>query len=65
VPIGRPRVEFNPHRIVEPSAIPSLLDEFELIDFAAVVDQRVLEEVSSASLAQHEYAFDLYHLQRS
>lgn len=40
VPIGRPRIEFNAHRVFASQALPTLIsDDFTLVDFAIVDDE--------------------------
>jgi Caenorhabditis protein of unknown function, DUF268 len=64
VPVGRPAVEFNAHRILHPTLVLDELPDFELVAFAAVVRDRLADTVASADLADVRYACGLYHLRR-
>ncbi len=65
VPVGRPRVCFNAHRIHDPRDIVTMFDELELIEFSGVDDEgafrqdRTLEE-----LADSRYACGMYRFER-
>lgn len=64
-PVGRPRVEFNAHRVHDPHAVRGWFDELELVEFAGVDDQgtfrrhRELDELVGA-----HYACGMYRLVR-
>jgi SAM-dependent methyltransferase len=66
LPVGRPRVEFNAHRVHDPRAVAELFDELELQEFSGVDDggtfrrHRSLEELAGAT-----YACGMYRLQRA
>ncbi|HUP73226.1 MAG TPA: DUF268 domain-containing protein [Acidimicrobiales bacterium] len=65
VPIGRPTVNFNAHRVLAPTFVADELgSEFDLVEFAAVVDGRLNEALEPAALAQHDWALGIYHLRR-
>ena len=55
LPVGRPRVEFNAHRIHAPDAIPEMFDQLILSEFAGVDDTgrfrrwRAIDELSECS----------------
>jgi SAM-dependent methyltransferase len=57
LPVGRPRVEFNAHRVHDPHAARALFDELDLQEFAGVDDRGVfrsdrrLDELAGASYA--------------
>lgn len=65
LPVGRPRVCFNAHRVSDPIALRALFDELELVEFAGVDDRgefrrhRTVEE-----LAGESYACGMYLLKR-
>jgi hypothetical protein len=63
-PIGRPRVEFNAHRVLDPLLVPALLPEFELVAFAYVQDGEVRDDRQPGEAVPLEYACGLYHLRR-
>jgi SAM-dependent methyltransferase len=65
VPIGRPRVCFNAHRIHRPEAIPSMNREFELSEFSVITDEGVfVERARMADFDKAEYACGLYLLRK-
>jgi SAM-dependent methyltransferase len=57
LPVGRPRVEFNAHRVHDPREVATWFSQFELIEFAGVDDDgvfrrhRALEELVDANYA--------------
>ncbi|MBL4627951.1 MAG: DUF268 domain-containing protein [Roseicyclus sp.] len=60
VPIGRPRIEFNAHRIFSSGALASLIsDDFALADFAFVDDHGDLH--TGVDLAAHQAELDKMH----
>jgi SAM-dependent methyltransferase len=65
LPVGRPRVCFNAHRIHDPRAVRALFGELELAEFAGVDDRgtfrrhRDIEELAGAS-----YACGMFDLRR-
>lgn len=65
LPVGRPRVCFNAHRIHDPRDIVAMFDELDLIEFSGIDDEgvfrrnRPLEE-----LAGSRYACGLYRFER-
>jgi hypothetical protein len=65
LPVGKPRVEFNAHRVVPVELVPSLLPDFELVEFALVVDGQLREHTDLADTAGIRYGCGLYHLRRS
>lgn len=38
VPVGKPRIQFNAHRIYDPNYIVSQFENFKLLDFSVVMD---------------------------
>jgi SAM-dependent methyltransferase len=65
LPVGRPRVCFNAHRVHDPREVRELVDELELVEFSGVDDtgafkrHRTLDE-----LADQSYACGMYRLRR-
>jgi SAM-dependent methyltransferase len=65
LPVGRPRLVFNAHRVHDPRAVAEFFDELELVEFCGVddagewVEGRQLED-----LADSEYACGCYRLRR-
>jgi SAM-dependent methyltransferase len=65
LPVGRPRVCFNAHRVHDPIEVRELMGELELVEFAGVDDagafrrDRALEE-----LADQSYSCGMYRLRR-
>lgn len=63
LPVGRPRVDFNAHRVHDPVEVASWFDALELAEFAGVDDEHVFrrhrapEELQGAS-----YACGMYQL---
>jgi SAM-dependent methyltransferase len=65
LPVGRPRVCFNAHRIHDPSAIPSMFDELELVEFSGIDDLGGFRrQRAPAELATSSYACGLYRFMR-
>jgi SAM-dependent methyltransferase len=66
VPIGRPRVCFNAHRIHAPEQILDYFRVLTLIDFCAVADDgKFYHTVDSADFAEAEYACGLFHFSKN
>lgn len=64
-PIGRERVCFNAHRVLDPQHVPRLLPELELTQFAAVDDAGdLVERVTPDAFADADYACGMYVLKR-
>ena len=65
LPVGRPRVCFNAHRVHDPRDVAAVFDELELVEFSGVDDagsfarHRRLDE-----LADQAYACGMYRLAR-
>lgn len=65
LPVGRPRVCFNAHRIHHPHQILSYFPDLELASFAAVTDRRELREgIDPGSVGDACYACGLFHFRR-
>jgi hypothetical protein len=66
VPIGRPRVCFNAHRVHSPQQILDYFQELSLVRFAAINDHGAfLERVTPSDLAQATYSCGLFHFTRN
>jgi hypothetical protein len=66
LPVGRPRVCFNAHRVHEPRQIIAYFPDLKLIEFSAVDDvDRLQRNIEPASMAGMEYACGLFHFQRA
>lgn len=66
LPVGRPRVCFNAHRIHAPSAVPDLFPELELASFAGVDDSgRFRTDLLPSDLEGANYACGLFELTRT
>jgi SAM-dependent methyltransferase len=64
-PIGRPRIEFNAHRVFAPEAVAAMMPELRLVSFSAVDDQyRFHERVQPADFRQADYACGMYEFER-
>ena len=63
VPIGEERIEFNAHRIFNPSTILNLLrDKFILISFSYVNDDKILfEDIELSRVPEVNYGCGLFH----
>lgn len=65
VPVGRPRVCFNAHRIHRPDQILEFFRDLRLVQFSAVDDAgRLARNVSAASVTEAEYACGLFWFRR-
>ncbi len=63
LPVGRPRVEFNAHRVHDPHEVRSWFDGLELVEFAGVDDAQVFRRHRSLDeLAGSTYACGMYQL---
>jgi SAM-dependent methyltransferase len=65
LPVGRPRLCFNAHRIHAPVAVPGLFPELELASFAGVDDSgRFRKELRPEDLADAHYACGFFEFAR-
>jgi hypothetical protein len=65
VPVGRPRVCFNAHRILDPRTIPSLFPQLALDEHSGVDDAgRYSERVPIDTFAHADYACGMYVFSR-
>jgi SAM-dependent methyltransferase len=66
LPVGRPRVCFNAHRIHDPREVATMFDELELIEFSGIDDRGELRrDRNPHELADSRYACGLYVFQRA
>jgi SAM-dependent methyltransferase len=65
LPVGRPRLCFNAHRVHDPREIVSLFDELQLEEFAGVDDKGAFRRHRTVDeLADQRYACGMYRLVR-
>jgi SAM-dependent methyltransferase len=65
VPVGRPRVCFNAHRIHAPHEVVAMFDELELAEFSGVGDDGIFRrECELGELAGARYACGMYRFKR-
>jgi SAM-dependent methyltransferase len=65
LPVGRPRVCFNAHRIHHPERVPEMFPGLELTGTAAVTDEgRFREGLEPAELTGQRYACGMYRFRR-
>ncbi len=62
VPIGQERLEFNAHRVFDPSTIVRLFDQCDLVEFSMVDDENNFHENVEPAFAQKlRYGCGLFH----
>jgi SAM-dependent methyltransferase len=65
LPVGRPRVCFNAHRIHDPLAVLAMFDELDLVEFSGIDDAGGFRrEIDPAELVDCSYACGLYRFER-
>lgn len=65
IPVGKPMVAFNAHRVHDPTEVLSWFDELELVSFAGVDDAgEFLSDVSPVSLRSCSWGCGFYELRR-
>jgi hypothetical protein len=65
VPIGRPRVMFNAHRVFEPAEVLRALAGLELVSFSAVDDRGdLVADADPAAFGAADYSCGLFELTR-
>jgi hypothetical protein len=65
LPVGRPRVCFNAHRVHDPRAIPEMFGELELMEFSGIDDNGVFaRHREPEELAREAYGCGLYRFTR-
>lgn len=63
LPVGRPRLQFNAHRIHAPITVREFFSSLELVEFSAVDDRgNFLENVPLETVSQSVYACGMYWL---
>ena len=66
LPVGRPRVCFNAHRVHDPRAVPAMFEELELLEFSGIDDAGVFRRhMQPAELAREAYGCGLYRFRRA
>lgn len=61
VPVGRPRVCFNAHRVLDPTRVLDYFRGLELVEFSGIDDERNFQRnVQPTSLKNSEYACGLF-----
>jgi SAM-dependent methyltransferase len=65
MPMGRPRVCFNAHRIHDPREVRELFGELDVVEFAGVDDEgRFHRHLQPADLANAAYGCGMFHFTR-
>jgi SAM-dependent methyltransferase len=63
LPVGRPRVMFNAHRVLSPSAVLAALKSLRLVNFAAVNDRgEFVAEADPRDFGDADFACGLFEL---
>jgi hypothetical protein len=62
-PVGKARVEFNAHRVIDPRLAVQTLDDFELLQFSVVRDGEVVD-TRPDDVVDLPYGVGLYHFRR-
>lgn len=66
LPVGRPRLQFNAHRIHDPQTICTYFADLELVEFCGVDDHgRFAEAINPAALAHSSYACGLFWFRKA
>jgi len=65
VPLGKPRVCFNAHRILPPQQVLNYFRDLRLVGFAAVDDSGMFREgITPSELQNASYACGLFHFSK-
>jgi hypothetical protein len=65
VPVGKPRIEFNAHRVLSPHAVVELFPYCELIDYSFVDDKGMLHaNIPPNAAAQSHYACGMFRFKK-
>jgi SAM-dependent methyltransferase len=65
LPVGRPRVCFNAHRIHDPRTVRDMFDELELVEFSGIDDDGCFRrDLAIGELAAARYACGLFRFER-
>jgi SAM-dependent methyltransferase len=66
LPVGRPRVCFNAHRVHDPQVIRKYFSSLDLVEFSVVDDAgRYMENADILAFAAADYACGLFHFRKS
>ena len=66
VPVGRPRVCFNAHRIYDPAEIINCFQDLALIEFSVVTDSGIYSRnVNPNDYIDQRYACGMYHFKKT
>lgn len=61
IPVGKPKLSFNAHRIHAPEAVREMFEPMELVEFSGVHDDGTfVERVDLAEFKESEYACGMY-----
>lgn len=61
LPVGKPALYFNAHRVHSPAVILNYFDGLELIEFSAVTDEgRFVEKIDVSQVLENEYACGMF-----
>ena len=64
-PIGRERVEFNAHRVLDPRRVPQLFPGLQLSAFSAVTDSGEFSATTTMDdLVNADFSLGLYELRK-
>ncbi len=65
LPVGKPRVCFNSHRIHSPSQILEYFNDLKLIELSGITDEgKFVENIDRAVLENSDYACGLFHFSK-
>lgn len=66
VPVGKPRIQFNAHRIYDATSFSKYFDNLELIEFAIVTDsQQFFRHKSPGDYKEQKYACGCFHFRKN
>jgi hypothetical protein len=65
VPVGRPRVCFNAHRVHSPAQILEFFHDLQLIEFSSIDGGMCRRDIAPNSLSDAEYACGLFHFAKN
>jgi SAM-dependent methyltransferase len=66
LPVGRPRLRFNAHRVLDPARVRDVFPAFDLAEFSGVDDEgRFRVGIRPEDLAPCRYACGMFHLHRA
>ncbi|MGQ9492106.1 MAG: DUF268 domain-containing protein [Anaerolineae bacterium] len=65
VPVGRPMIRFNAHRIYSPTQILQYFEGLQLVEFSAIDDRGCLQlKIHPETMEGAQYACGLFHFKR-